>query len=74
MRAVRLYLERGRKLSVVIQELGYPSMGALEPWVAECGVSGQRHARSRPRLPEYSEEQRRVASKHYRHYGRNMHA
>lgn len=65
IRAVRLYLKLGKRLSATIRQLGYPTKNSLKAWHREyeqCHDLRAGYVRSRPR---YSPEQKKVAVDHY---------
>ena len=65
IRAVRLYLKLGKRLSATIRQLGYPTKNSLKAWHREyeqCHDLRAGYVRSRPR---YSSEQKKVAVDHY---------
>ncbi|MCV4698143.1 transposase, partial [Escherichia coli] len=35
LRAVRLYLKLGRRMSATLRQLGYPTKNSLKAWLAE---------------------------------------
>ncbi len=68
VRAVELYYRYGKKASVVIRELGYPSIKQLGRWVRIYEETGElpRELKSRQR---YSQAQKIAAVEHYLTHG-----
>ena len=70
IRAVRLYIKLGKRTGATIGQLGYPTKNALKSWhrkyeqVRDLPVG---YARSKPK---YSDEQKKVAVRHYLDNGR----
>jgi len=52
-----------------LNELGYPSRGALRRWVYEFEQNGYMKKKF-TRLPKYSLEQKKVVVEHYLEYGK----
>ena len=48
LRAVRLYIELGKRIGLTIRQLGYPTKNALKSWHHEYE---QRLDRKRPAIP-----------------------
>jgi len=69
MKAVRLYIRYSRASAATIRELGYPSRGMLRAWYREFAESGQLHRDHRGKA-KYSDEQKRLAVRHYFGHGR----
>ncbi|MET3234173.1 UNVERIFIED_ORG: transposase-like protein [Burkholderia sp. 1263] len=65
LRAVRLYLELGKRIRATIRQLGYPTKNSLKAWHREyeqCHDLRIGYARATPR---YSAEQKQAAVDHY---------
>ncbi|WP_152530726.1 IS3 family transposase [Paraburkholderia dilworthii] len=65
LRAVRLYLELGKRIKATIRRLGYPTKNALKAWhreYEECHDLRIGYVRATPR---YSDEQKQAAVDHY---------
>ena len=65
IRAVRLYINLGKRTGATIRQLGYPTKNALQSWHREYEQGHDLpvgYARSKPK---YSDEQKRVAAQHY---------
>ncbi len=70
IRAVRLYIKLGKRISVTIRQLGYPTKNALKAWHREfenCCDLPVCYARSKPK---YSDEQKKAVVAHYLCHGR----
>ena len=64
-RAVKLYIQLGRRTAATIRQLGYPTKNSLKSWYREykrCHDLAVGYVRSKPR---YSDEQKNVAVEHY---------
>ncbi|RWY36629.1 IS3 family transposase, partial [Falsigemmobacter intermedius] len=70
MRAVALYIKRGKRSHATIRELGYPSRNALKGWYLEYERQQDLPARSAPRQSKFSEAQKQAALAHYASHGR----
>ena len=65
IRAVRLYIELGKRTGPTIRQLGYPTKNALKNWYRKYEQGRDLpvgYARSKPK---YSDEQKKVAVRHY---------
>ena len=70
IRAVRLYIELGKRTGPTIRQLGYPTKNALKNWYRKYEQGRDLpvgYARSKPK---YSDEQKKVAVRHYLDNGR----
>ena len=70
IRAVRLYIKLGKRTGATIRQLGYPTKNALKSWHREYEQGHDLpmgYARSKPK---YSDEQKKVAARHYLDHGR----
>ena len=65
IRAVELYYRYGKKASVVVMELGYPSTKQLGRWVRIYEEKGDLPRELKPRK-RYSRTQKIAAVEHYR--------
>lgn len=68
VKAIRLFLKYDCSYVATIQNLGYPSIGALRQWYKEYLVSGELHQEYR-KNSKYSKKQKRIAVNHYFEYG-----
>lgn len=64
IRTIELYFKYGKKLALVVRELGYPSKRNLRHWIRswEAGDGAKESIRHKHR---YSDEQKQVAVEHY---------
>ena len=65
IRAVRLYIKLGKRTGATIRQLGYPTKNALKSWHRKYEQGRDLpmgYARSKPK---YSDEQKKVAVRHY---------
>src|SRR5471030_2228556 len=60
----------GKRLSMTVQELGYPTTKALERWYLMYEQSQDLPAGRVCLKPKYSDEQKRAATDHYLSHGR----
>lgn len=70
IRAVKLYINLGKRTGATIRQLGYPTKNALKSWHREFEQGRDlpvSYARSKPK---YSDEQKKVAARHYLDHGR----
>jgi len=70
IRAVKLYIKLGQRTGATIRQLGYPTKNALKSWHREYEQGRDLpvgYARSKPK---YSDEQKKVAARHYLDHGR----
>jgi putative transposase len=70
IRAVRLYIKLGKRTGATIRQLGYPTKNALKSWHRKYEQGRDLpvgYARSKPK---YSDEQKKVAVRHYLDNGR----
>jgi transposase-like protein len=68
--AVKLYIKLGKRTGATIRQLGYPTKNALKSWHREFEQGRDLpvgYARSKPK---YSDEQKKVAVRHYLDHGR----
>src|SRR5437868_6449473 len=70
LRAVRLYLELGKRIAATIRQLGYPTKNALKSWHREYEQGHDLAARYVRLRPKYSAQQKEVAVEHYLSHGR----
>jgi|SRR5699024_4255601 len=68
LRAITLYFKY-ESYAVALNELGYPSRGALRKWVYEFEQNGDMK-KALTRRPKYSLEQKQEAVNHYLEYGK----
>ncbi|APR35908.1 IS3 family transposase [Paraburkholderia sp. SOS3] len=69
IRAVKLYLKLGKRLTATVRQLGYPTTKSLERWYhtyERCLDLPKERICLRPR---YSEEQKKAATDHYMSHG-----
>lgn len=64
LRAVRLYIKLGKRISVTIRQLGYPTKNALKSWYREYEQNRDVRA-GYARLPKYSQDDKERAVRHY---------
>ena len=69
IKAIKLYIRYGCRVSAVIRELGYPNRHSLLRWYEEYLKLGELPSK-RKSTPRYSEEQKQAALKHYTEHGR----
>ncbi len=69
IRAVRLYLELDRRLSVTLRMLGYPTKNSLLAWVREYESRHDLKPGYRRERRQYDENQKRIAVEHYLKHG-----
>ena len=69
LRAVRLYINLGKRVGLTIRQLGYPTKNALKTWYREFE---QRHElpAGYVRQPRYSQAHKQRAVEHYFEHGR----
>ena len=70
IRAVKLYIRLGKRLSMTVRHLGYPTTKALERWYRMYEQSHDLPAGRICLKPKYSEEQKKAATDHYLGHGR----
>lgn len=70
IRAVKLYIKLGKRTSVTIRQLGYPTKNALIDWYREYEHSGDLRAGYVRSQRKYSAEQKQAAVDHYHDHGR----
>ena len=68
IRAVELYFRYGKRLTVVVRELGYPSVKQLGRWVRIFEEYGDLPRELKPRK-RYSHAQKVAAVEHYLTHG-----
>lgn len=69
IRAVRLYLELDRRLSITLRTLGYPTKNALLAWVREYESRQDLRLGYRRAARQYDLNQKRIAVEHYLKHG-----
>lgn len=73
MRAVKLYIQYGKRAMAVVRELGYPSRKNLRRWYDAYVEAGDLPRGYRGgRRPRYSAEQKAMAVEHYMSHGRSL--
>jgi transposase InsO family protein/transposase-like protein len=70
IRAVKLYIRLGKRLSMTVRQLGYPTTKALERWYRMYEQSHDLPADRICSKPKYSDEQKKTATDHYLSHGR----
>ena len=70
IRAVKLYIRLGKRLSMTVRQLGYPTTKALERWYRMYEQSHDLPAGRICLKPKYSDEQKEAATDHYLSHGR----
>ncbi len=70
IRAVRLYIKLGKRTGATIRLLGYPTKNALKSWHQEYEQGHDLPVGYARLQPKYSDEQKKVAARHYLNYGR----
>ena len=70
IRAVKLYIRLGKRLSMTVRHLGYPTTKALERWYRMYEQSHDLPAGRICLKPKYSDEQKKAATDHYLSHGR----
>ncbi len=70
IRAVRLYIELGKRTALTIRRLGYPSKNSLKGWHREFEQRMELPAGCVKRKPRYSQAQKEAAVRHYIDHGR----
>ena len=68
IRAVELYFRYGKRLAIVVRELGYPSVKQLSRWVRIYEEEGDLPKELKPR-ERYSRAQKVAAVEHYLTHG-----
>jgi putative transposase len=69
IRAVKLYINLGKRTVATIRQLGYPTKNALKGWLREYEQCHDLHAGIVRSRPKYSIEQKEVAVEHYLIHG-----
>ena len=69
-KAINLYFQYDRKLSVVIRELGYPDRKSLRNWVKAYQIDPTCFNQNVSKCQKYSQEQKQTAIKHYFQHGK----
>ena len=69
IRAVKLYLELGKRSAATIQRLGYPTKNSLASWYREFRRRGDLQVGYARRKSKYSDEQKKLAVEHYLSHG-----
>ena len=72
IRAVKLYIELGKRTGATIRQLGYPTKNALKGWHRHFEEFHDLPARGARRRPKYSDEQKQAAVEHYMGHGRSF--
>ena len=70
LRAVRLYIEFGKRCRVTIRQPGYPTKNSLRNWYQEFLEHGDLQVADVRSRQKYSVEQKNVAIEHYMNRGR----
>lgn len=70
IRAVKLYIELGKRSAATRRQLGYPTKNSLASWYREFCLRGDLRAGCARRKPKYSDEQKKRAVEHYQSHGR----
>jgi transposase InsO family protein/transposase-like protein len=70
IRAVKLYIELGKRTGATIRKLGYPTKNALKSWHLEFEKGHDLPAGYVLLRPKYSDEQKKVAVEHYLNHDR----
>ena len=73
-KAIDTLIKNDGKVTLTVQQLGYPSMATMKRWKAEHELAAKEAAEAKPRKSKYSEEQQRVAVGHYLENGKNASA
>jgi len=73
LRAVRLYIRLGKRVSLTIRQLGYPTKNALKSWHREYERSLDLPV-GYVRRPKFSQAQKERAVEHYLEHGRCLSA
>ena len=69
IRAVKLYIELGKRSAATIQQLGYPTKNSLATWYREFHRRGDLQVGYARRKSKYSDEQKKLAVEHYMNHG-----
>jgi transposase InsO family protein len=69
LRAVKLYLNLGKRVAATIRQLGYPTKNTLKGWHREFLQNQDLRVHKRL-VPRYSNQQKQVAIEHYKDHGR----
>jgi hypothetical protein len=69
IRAVKLYIRLGKRLTATVRQLGYPTTKALERWYHTYQQSQDLPAGYICSKPKYSVEQKKAATGHYLSHG-----
>jgi transposase InsO family protein/transposase-like protein len=69
-RAVKLYIELGKRSAATRRQLGYPTKNSLANWYREFSQGGDLRAGYARPNQKYSDEQKRAAVEHYVSHGR----
>ena len=70
IRAVKLYINLGKRVGATLVQLGYPTKNALKSWHREFERSQDLSADYVRSRQKYSDEQKQVAVEHYLNHGR----
>ncbi|MDR5763100.1 IS3 family transposase [Caballeronia sp. LZ035] len=70
IRAVELYIRLGKRLTMTVRQLGYPTTKALERWYRIYEKFHDLPASRTCSKPKYSDEQKKAATDHYLSHGR----
>ncbi|MBD2860364.1 IS3 family transposase [Spongiibacter sp. KMU-158] len=70
LRAVKLYLQLGKRCKATIRQLGYPTKNTLKAWHEEFERHGDLQAEYGRSKSKYSDEQKSLAIEHWENHGR----
>lgn len=70
IRAIKLYVQLGKRSAATIRQLGYPTKNALRGWYREYERCLDLPAGYASRKPKYSQAQKAAAVQHYLDHGR----
>ena len=70
-KAIKLYYQCNKHISVVVRQLGYPGITCLRNWVKEYETNGKVNV-SYKRKPRFSKEDINKAIEYYKTHGRNI--
>ena len=73
-KAIETLIKNDGKVTLTIQQLGYPSRATMTRWKAEYELALMESAEKKPRKSKYGEEQQREAVGHYLGNGKNASA
>ena len=72
IRAVKLYIELGKRIGATLRQLGYPTKNALKSWHREFEQRQDLPAASVRSWQKYSDEHKQAAVEHYFNHDRCM--